>query len=254
MLAEKWLEGPERRREFLEPLRELIEGPALALEDEWARRAAGPAMSVLHQGMDGIDLTATGAFSVDFTRRMAREHPCWAYGAAPDLLSREADLPMLRDLRAILEDCGFLRGEGRAAFTTENGAEILEQTPTGLLMALGCEIVWDQGFASQAAELCAAAVLAGEALEPVALADRIHPILAEFCRSGEDGLEIEATQLAVALWLELTSSVGVIPDAYLEDLRSAGSGDWPQPAGDLARACMVAVLRFRVLRATVLPW
>lgn len=254
MLTEKWLEGPERRRAFLEPLRKTIEGQAPALEEDWVRRAAGPAMSVLRRGMDGIDLTKTGAFRVGFARQMALEHPRWAYGAAPDSLAREADLPMLRDLRAILEDCGFMRSDGPTSFTTDNGAEILEQTPTGLLMALGCEIVWDQGFASQAAELCAAAVLAGETLDANALADRIHPILEEFCRTSDGGLDVEATRLAAALWLELTSSVGVIPDAYLEDLRSTGSGDWPRPAGDLARACMIAILRFRVLRATVLPW
>jgi hypothetical protein len=139
ILAERWLEGPKRRRAFLEPVREILEGPAPALDEKWVRRAAGPAMTILQQGMDGIELTRTGSFGLTFTKQMARQHPHWAFGTDPDGVSREADLPMLRNLRAILEDCGFLRAEGPTSFTTENGAEILEQTPTGLLMALGCE-------------------------------------------------------------------------------------------------------------------
>lgn len=252
MLTERWLQGPEKRRAFLEAMRDQIEGQAPELGEEAVRRAVGPALSVLRQGMDGIGLTSTGAYKLGFVKQMAREHPEWARGADPDRLHREADLPMLRDLRAIVEDCSFTYVKRSVAFTTGNGAEMMEKSPTGVLMALGCEIVWDHGFPSLAGELCAAAVLAGEVLDAGSLTDRIHPVLAEFCRSDGGPLDRDATRLAVTLWLDLTASVGVIPDAYLEDLRSSESDAWPRPAGQLARACMVAMLRFRVLRSTVL--
>lgn len=251
MLTETWLEGPAKRRELLEPLRELVEGPAPPLEEGDVLRAAGPAMTVLGQGMDGIELTKTGAFSPAFAKRMADEHPRWAHGADPAAIHREADLPMLRDLRAILEDSGFMRRQGRVAFTSENAAEMMEQSPTALLTALGCEVVWDQGFASHTGELCAAALLHGEPLDTDRLADRIHPVMAEFCHSGDHPLDAKATRLATALWLELTASVGAIPDFYLADMRAQGEG-WPLPVGPLARACLIAILRFRVLRSTLL--
>lgn len=252
MLTERWLTGPRLRREYLEPLRATIEGRAPHVAEEDVLAAVGPALTVLRQGMDGLRLTRSGAYTPEFTRHMARQHPRWARGSAPETLNREADLPALRDLRAIIEDCGFTRARDGMAFTTENAVEMMERTPTGLLMALGCEIVWDQGFASQTGELCAAAVLAGEVLDRDRLTDRIHPVLSEFCRSGGKPLDREATRLAVTLWLDLTAAVGVVPDPYLEELRSADSEDWPRPAGELARACMIAMLRFRVLRATVL--
>lgn len=252
MLTESWLEGPKRRRDLLEPLRDLIEGPAPPLAEDEVLRAVGPAMTVLGQGMDGVELTATGAFSPSFAKRMAREHPLWAHGTAPDSVHREADLPMLRDLRAILEDSGFTRRQGRVAFTSENAAEMMEQSPTALLTALGCEVVWDQGFASQTGELCAAALLLGEPLCADRLADRIHPVLAEFCSCGDGPLDPKATRLAAALWLEMSASVGAIPDSYMTDQRSSGEG-WPLPPGPLARSSLIAILRFRVLRATVLP-
>lgn len=274
MLTERWLRGPERRRRFLEPLREVIEGRAPKLEEEDVLLAAGPALSVLKQGMDGIGLTATGAYKIGFVRQMAREHPRWAQCEKPEELHREADLPMLRDLRAIIEDCGFTHVDKGLAFTSDNAAEMMEQTPTGLLMALGCEIVSDHGFPSQAGELCAAAVLHGERLDPDALTERIQPVLAEFCCSGEESLNVEATRLAVTLWLDMTASVGVVPDPYLEELRPNGAEPGsdrrdtdpgmhrtvadpdpnarPLPAGEVTRACMIAMLRFRVLCSTVL--
>ena len=251
MLTETWLEGPAKRRELLEPLCERIQGPAPPLAERDVLRAVAPALTVLGQGMDGLELTATGAYTPAFAKRMAAEHPLWALGTEPEEVHREADLPMLRDLRAILEDSGFCRPQGRVAFTAENAAEMMEQSPTALLTALGCELIWDQGFASHAGELCAAALLHGEPLDADRLAERVHPALTEFCHLGDQPLDFRSTQIAAALWLELTASVGVIPDSYLEDLRAPGEG-WPRPPGPLAQACLIAILRFRILRATVL--
>lgn len=252
LLTEKWLEGPAMRRSFLEPLRERIEGQAPPLDDAEVQLAAGPAISVLKQGLDGIDLTSTGSFRVSFAKRMAEQHPEWALGTEPDAINREADLPMLRNLRTLLFDCGFLEGTGPAAFTGENAAEMLEKSPTALLLALGCEILWDHGFASQAGELSAAALLLGDPLDGELIADRIHPVLGEFCRQGGNPLDPDATRIAASLWIDMSASAGIIPDPYLKALRSDGCDGWPRPIGPLATACLIAVMRFRVLRSTVL--
>lgn len=251
-LVDRWLEGPPRRREFLEPLRELLQGPAPPLDEEELLRAAGPAMRVLRQGMDGVELTATGSFSPGFARSMAGEFPEWALGTPPEEVNREADLPMLRNLRTLLVDCGFLYTLDRVAMTSENAIEMLEVSPTALLLALGCEILWDNGFASQVGELCAAALLKGEPFDHEQLAETVHPILAEFCRENGEPVPLHAARVAASLWTDLSASAGTVPDAYLEELRSPEAEGWPGPVGELSRACLVAVLRFRVLRATVL--
>lgn len=251
-LTDRWLDGPRKRREFLEPLRDQLEGSAPPLDEDELELAVGPATTALKQGMDGIELTATGTFSPDFAKRMAADHPRWALGTGPEAVNREADLPMLRNLRALLFDCGFLHRVGRVALTSENAVEMLEKSPTALLLALGCEILWDHGFASQAGELCAAALLLGEPLDSDRIAETVHPVLAEFCRMGDRPLDIEATRLAASLWTDLSASTGIVPDAYLEELRSSEGDGWPRPVGPLARACLVAVLRFRIIRRTVL--
>ena len=251
LLLEQWRRGPESRARLLDEVGDQIAGKAPPLTEDQASLAMGPVVTTLQRGMDGIGITRAGAFNLDFARELAREHSEWAEGVTAGELRREADLPRLRNLRALLEESRFLQPEGRLSFTTPLGSDVLDHTRVGMMLKLGCDIADGIGFPDLCAELAAAALLQGEVLDADVLAGRIHPALAECCDQGGKPLNVESVRLALAVWLDLAESVGAIPDRYLLELRAEGEG-WPLPVGPVTRAYLVGMLRYRVLSCTVL--
>lgn len=234
---ERWLEGWPRRGEILGCVRSLLEPCPGGRPVEGFDRAAGPAVLLLRRGMTGIKLGPGGAFPAGLRGELESLEPTWASDQSQATIDR---------LYRVLARGSLMRRKGRRIRTTASGRD-LRADPDVLVRMSACWLVPGEGFNTDVAELGAALLLDGADLDVDELTDRAYPAIAEYWTALGEPVGREQVARSMSRWLALASAVGAIPDPWAEDLRTPGSR-WPRPVGEVARASLTAMLRYRTVR------
>lgn len=235
---ETWLSGWPCRTSILARIRHLLESNVNGDPVPGFDQAARPATALLHLGLGGIELERNNSFPQPILQEMRSRVPDW---------SRLHLNSGLVDLYTVLARGRLMKRQGRAAVTCREAMPLMEQDPEALINMLACWTVANEGFNSDVAELGAALLLVGSVLDPVELAERSHPALAEYWTTRGETVALDHVTQAMIRWISVASATGVIPDSWAEGLRQEGTG-WPRPVGEVARTALTTMLRYRTAR------
>lgn len=234
---ERWLEGWPRRAEILGRVRSLLEPSQEVKPVAGFDRAGGPAARLLRRGIAGIPLAPDGTFPQDVRDRLRELEPAWA-GSEPQAT--------VERLYRILARGSLMRRKGRRIRTTASGRDMC-QDPDVLVRMSACWLVPGEGFNTDVAELGAALLLDGADLDAGQLSELAYPAVAEYWTALGEPVQREEVFRSMSRWLAFASATGAIPDSWAEELRAPGSR-WPRPVGNVARASLTTMLRYRTVR------
>lgn len=178
----RWLDrghalGSAERQGILEPVANVVAADPRPVEREAASAALAPALWLLERAEDGIALTQTGALNRALVREVAERWPAWWRGEDYGPPSGEGDVRPLVELHQLLRRLRLVRRSGRRIVVTARGRR-LRDDPPALLEAFACELLAGDSFHAACAELAAAVMLDGAAIDfSNAIADRVRPAI-----------------------------------------------------------------------------
>ena len=250
-----WLErghalGSVERRVILERVAGVVAADPRPVEREAASVAVAPALWLLERAGDGIALTRTGALNRALVRAFVERWPAWWRGEGYGPPAGEDQVRPLVELHRLLRALRLVRRTGRRIVVTARGCR-LEDDPPVLLEALACELLAGQSFHAACAELAAAVILDGVALDfSHAVADRVWPAIVA------DGWHLDGVPpSSLEVWRQIidfawrAEAIGIVT--------RAGS-TWRLPSApfvltDAGRAALAAALHARALAPATAP-
>jgi hypothetical protein len=251
----RWLDrghtlGSTERRAILEPVANIVAADPRPVEHEPASAALAPALWLLERAEDGIALTQTGALNRALVRTVAELWPAWWRGAGYGPPSREGDVRPLCELHQLLRHLRLVRRSGRRIVVTARGRR-LRDDPPALLEALACELLAGQSFHAACAELTAALMLDGAAIDfSDAIADRVRPAIVA------DGWHFDgACPSTLDVWQQIidfarrSEAIGIL----IHDRRHSRLPPAPFVLTDPGHAALAAALHARALAPATGP-
>lgn len=142
-------------------------------EEDPVVRATGPAMWLLEMGLDGVPLTQTFALSRAVVREAAERWPDWWNAKLFGVPHREADVPVVGDLREGLLRLKLVRRRGRALLTTPRGRELMGDR-AALLRLLISDLGGGYAFAEMAADVIVGELPTGATIESTDLRTQVY--------------------------------------------------------------------------------
>lgn len=232
------------RGAIIDPVAALIEAGEPEIESAAAGAAVVPALWLLDRAGDGIALTQTEALSRAFVREAAERFPHWWEADLFGPPHRETDVTLLRELHWLLRRLRLLRRTGRRVVVTKRGRDLAAQPPA-LITALATELLAGEAFPAACAELTAALILGGAAIDySDRLAERIQPaIAADGWRSAGEPPDVRDIRWTIASFLRPAEAAGVLVRGERES-RSSALASRLTEAG---RPALIAGLRARAL-------
>ena len=188
---------------------------------------------------DGITLTQTGALNRALVREAAERWPAWWTGSSLARRTAPTNLRFWSTIDDLLRRSRLIRRAGRQLKITKRGTA-LRADPAALAVALCSERLTGDGFDRACAELVAALMLNGAAIDSSRkLAEQIHSaIVAAGWQSG--GRAPEATHLTwpVGDFLLVAEALGILE-------RTSEASRLRQGLSGVGRALLVAGPRAR---------
>lgn len=221
--VERWFHagrGGRERRAIVERAAGAVSREQPAIEIAVAEEALGPTLFLLGCARDGIGLTQTGALSRAFVREIVDRWPDWWDSELFGPPYREADVARLDELHALMRSMRLVRRERSRLVATKRGRDLGDEPPA-LLAELATALLEGEGFAAACAELAAALVLDGAAVDAHALATTAYPALvAEGWSSGGDPPSEHEVTWTIVSFLCAAEAVGLVARAPRQSRRA----------------------------------
>jgi tetratricopeptide (TPR) repeat protein len=179
--------GGAGRRNLLDRAAPVVDAPPRTPSPDAIEAAFTPLLWLLERGWeDGLPLTQAGALGQRIVREAAVRLPDWWNSKLFGPPHREADLPFLEELHALLRRSRLLRKHKRRLLLT-NRARSARDDPDSLLEALAPYLIDGDPFKREVSELACAALLVERELDRDALVEAVHGAVAGAWRKGDGG-------------------------------------------------------------------
>lgn len=177
--------GGAGRRNLLDRAAAQLDAPHRTPSRDAIEAGFAPLLWLLGRGsQDGLPLTQTGALAQQVVREAAVRFPDWWNSKLFGPPHREAELPLLEELHALLRRAGLLRKRGRRLLLTKR-ARSARDDPDALLEALALHLIGGDPFEREVAELASAVLLCERELDRDALSQAVHEAVAGAWRGGD---------------------------------------------------------------------
>jgi hypothetical protein len=177
--------GGAGRRSLLDRAAAQIDAPPRTPSRDAIEAGFAPLLWLLERGSeDGLPLTQTGALGQRIVREAAVRFPDWWNSKLFGPPHREAELPLLEELHALLRRTRLVRKRtGRLLLTKR--AHSVRDDPDALLEALAPHLIGGDPFEREVSELACAVLLCERELDRDALMEAVHEAVAGAWRRGD---------------------------------------------------------------------